>query len=108
MSKKYEPATIHPQYDSNGLDSGLWILYATGNGYEEPIYENLSLFISRSTGKLQVGQFTDWDNESYDEDGCIDAECKSLGELTCPNPYQDDDAASYLYEWLKNTEAVTI
>ena len=105
---KYEPARIHPQYDANGLDSGLWILFATSDDgrHEEAIYENLSLYMSN--GKLIVGQFTDWDNESYDEDGCIDAECKKLGELVCPNPYQDDDAASYLYEWLKKTDAVEI
>ena len=94
---------IVPQYDSNGLDSGLWIMYHN----DEPLYENLSLFIDRGS-KISAGQFPDWDNETYTEDGCIDAEHVKLCEFVGPNPYQDDDAAEYLRMHLAKTNAVVI
>ncbi len=107
MSDKYE-ATIHPQYDQNGGDSGLWIVFDTSLGYETPVYENVTLFIRRD-GKLHVGQFPDWDNESYDEDGYIDAEHVELGAIECANPYQDDEAAGVLLGFLENSrDAVNI
>ena len=54
-------------------------------------------------------QYPDWDNESYDEFGNIDAEYKKLGKLQCPNPFEDDDAAGILLGWLENCrEAVEI
>ena len=97
-------ATICPQYDANGIDSGLWIMYAG----DFTIIENLDIRISRPTGKLIVGQFPDWDNETYDECGYIDAEYKKLGELDCPNPFMDDEAATKLYEWLKDKDVTTV
>lgn len=100
--KHYEPATIRPQYDAYGHDSGLWIMFAN----DEPIYEGLSLFMKGN--ELIVGQYVDWDGESYNVTGTIKAEHVTLGKLVCPNPYENDDAASYLYEWLKSTDAVEI
>lgn len=108
---EYE-ATIKPQYDTNGYDCGLWIVFDTSLGYETPVYENVDLRIgvaANNRGTLYVGQFVDWDNESYDEQGNIDAKYKKLGELQCPNPFEDDDAASILLGWLENCqEAVNI
>ena len=95
----YEHATIKPRYDANGYDCGLWILFADDGA----IYDSLTLFMEGN--QLVVGQFPDWDGESYDEDGCIVGEHNELGRLVCPNPYEDADAASYLYEWLKSTDA---
>ena len=105
-------ATIHPQYDANGFDSGLWLVFDTSQGYEEPVYENISLRIGTGAdnhGVLYVGQYPEWDNESYDEDGCIDAEFVELGELRCSNPFQDDNAAAILLGWLENNrKAISI
>ena len=92
---------VVPQYDASGFDTGLWLLYA-----EDTIYENLTIYLSGPS--LVVGQFTDWDNESYDEYGYIDADHVLLGDLVCPNPYQNEDAATKLYEWLKNSDAVSV
>lgn len=99
---KYEPATIRPQYDAFGGDSGLWILFDN----DGPVYEGLTLFMKGN--ELIVGQYPEWDGESYNVTGTIDAEHKELGKLVCPNPYEDDDAASYLYEWLKKSDAVEV
>lgn len=92
--------TVRPQYDSNGFDSGLWVV-------EDPdeflYYTNLSLLM-RGCNTLIVGQFPDWDNESYDNDGCIDAEFVDLGELTCGNPYENELAAACLYGYLQAHE----
>lgn len=96
------PATIVPQYDANGFDTGLWILYSPDR---MTIYANLSLRM-KGHGKLVVAQFSDWDNESYDDDGCIDSEAVKLGELDCENPYEDELAASCLYGWLQASDAV--
>lgn len=96
-------ATIKPQYDEYGYDTGLWQVYLT-DGYG-PVYESLTLNIGHN-GKLIVGQFPDWDNESYEEDGCIDSKHVKIGEFDCPNPYQDDDAAALLYELLQGSDAV--
>lgn len=94
--------TVRPQYDSNGFDTGLWVV-------EDPdeflYYANLSLRME-GMNRLVVGQFQDWDNESYDDEGCIDSECTELGELTCDNPYQDELAAACLYGWLQASKAV--
>lgn len=94
--------TVRPQYDSNGFDSGLWVV-------EDPdeflYYANISLRME-GMNRLVVGQFQDWDNESYDDDGCIDSECTALGELNCGNPYQDELAAACLYGWLQASKAV--
>lgn len=104
---KHVPATIRPQYDGCGVDSGLWILYPNDEDhYFDAIYENLTLRLSGNM--LIVGQYPDWDNESYDDYGCIDSEHVHLGELVCPNPFQDDDAATRLYEWIKHTDAVSV
>lgn len=92
---------IVPQYDANGFDSGLWLMYHN----DAPVYENLTLGLRGDT--LIVGQY-DWDNESYTESGDIDAEYKELLEFTCPNPYQDNDAAEYLRMHLVDTDAETI
>ena len=95
-------ATVKPVYDQNGYDCGLWRCYDTSDGYERPAYDNLTLFM---TGNLLiVGQFPDWDNVTYDEDGCIDSEHVPLGAFPCPNPYEDDDAAGVLLEWLEDNE----
>lgn len=97
--KKYEPAHLVPRYDANGFDSGLYVLYVG----DFTIYDNLTLFIRGN--KLIVGQYPDWDDESYDDEGCILADHVKLGEFVCPNPYQDDDAAAYLGELFKGTKA---
>lgn len=94
---KYEKAHVVPRYDANGLDSGLWVLYVG----DFTVYDNLTLYIRGN--KLVVGQY-DWDDETYDDDGCIVGEHTKLGELVCLNPYEDDDAAAYLGEWLKNND----
>mgnify|MGYP006958168493 CR=1 FL=1 len=76
MKTEYK-ATIHPQYDANGYDCGLWLVYDTSLGYETPVYEHIDLRVgttANNRGTLYVGQFVDWDNESYDECGNIDAE----------------------------------
>lgn len=91
---------VRPQYDSNGFDSGLWVV-------EDPdeflYYTNLSLLM-RGCNTLIVGQFPNWDNESYDNDGCIDSEFVDLGELTCGNPYENELAAACLYGYLQAHE----
>lgn len=105
-------ATIHPQYDAFGGDSNLWLVFDTSQGYEEPIYESIALAIgtaANNRGTLYVGQYPDWDNESYDEQGNVDAEFVELGELRCSNPFQDDNAAGILLGWLENNrKAVSI
>lgn len=93
---------VVPQYDSNGLDSGLW---AVSNPDALVNYYNLALGMT-PVGTLAVGQYPDWDNESYTEFGDIEADYKHIGTLECPNPYQNDDAAARLYEWLIKSEAV--
>ena len=66
-------AYLVPQYDAYGLDSGLWMLYDEHHDHmTEVVYENLQLFMVNGT--LCVWQFPDWDNETYDEYGDIDAE----------------------------------
>ena len=102
-----QAATIHPQYDAYGGDSGLWIVFDTSLGYEVPVYENVTLRIgtaANNRGTLYVGQYPEWDNESYDEQGCIDAEHVELGELRCPNPFEDDEAAGILLDWLEDNK----
>lgn len=89
--------TLVPQYDSNGFDSGLFMLSDPDNF---TYYTNLALRM-KGTNRLLVGQYPEWDNESYDEDGCIDSEFVDLGELNCDNPYQDEIAASCLYGYLQ-------
>lgn len=102
-----QQATIRPQYDAYGGDSGLWIVSDTSQGYEEPVYENITLYVgtaANNRGTLYVGQYPDWDNESYDEDGAVDAEHVKLGALICPNPFRDDEAAGILLDWLEDNE----
>ena len=102
-----QEATIHPQYDAYGGDSGLWVVFDTSLGYETPVYENVTLHIgtaANNRGILYVGQYPDWDNESYNDDGTIDAEFVNLGELKCENPYQDDEAAGVLLDWLEDND----
>ena len=91
-------STIRPQYDANGFDSGLWLLFHN----DDPVCESLTLFMRDN--KLFVGQFPDWDCESYDDECCIDSEHVEIGEFVCPNPFEDDDAAERLYSMLKRNE----
>lgn len=91
---------VVPQYDANGLDSGLFMLSDPDN---PNYYTNLSLRM-KGCNTLIVGQFPDRDNESYDDEGCIDSEFVELGELYCDNPYEDEIAASCLYGYLQAHE----
>ena len=99
-------AHVIPRYDALGFDSGLWSLYDEQyDGVCECMYDYLVLF--RRNGKLTVGQYPDWDAETYDEYGCVDAEYVSLGEIDCPNPYMVEDAANTLYNWLLTNDKAT-
>ena len=98
---------VVPQYDNDGWDTGLWLVFATDTIREEhvatPLYENVELRINGE--QLQVRQL-DWDGESYDEYGCPVGEYTDLGTLECRNPYDplgiDPEPAGTLLEWLEN------
>lgn len=100
-------ARLLPQYDVNGFDTGLFILDNTDDETVFPTYfENLDVRIRRGGIDIVVAQYQGWDNESYLENGAIDAERVELGELECRNPYQDDIAAERLLGWLMGNKQV--
>lgn len=105
--------SVVPQYDVNGFDSGLFIVYAVdfaaGIPIKTPLYENIVLALDRE-GNVLVGQY-DWDGESYEIDGSIDATFTDLGKYKGENPfgYGEYEAAGKLLDFLENSrEAVNI
>lgn len=93
-------ARVVPQYGAYGEDTGLWMASA-----DDLMCENLDLRM-KDQATLVVAQCADWDGESYREDGRPDATATPIGELCCPNPFDDDDAATRLFAWLEKKHDV--
>lgn len=99
-------AHLTKQYDTNGFDTGLYILDNSDDESVTPLtIINLDVRIGRGGHTVYVGQY-EWDEESYLENGSIDGVYHDLGSLDCRNPYQDDMAAERLLGYLLGRDDV--